>query len=172
MQEVLTAIVYALPAYVTNGTPVVVLRVLGVGHPLDRGKAFWDGRRLLGDGKTFEGLASGVLAGLLASAAVYTFFPGTYRRFLESALLTLGAMAGDILGSFIKRRLGLERGRSAPVLDQLGFMVAALLIAWLPFGPPSWANTTSLTALLLVTAILHVSTNIMAYFAGLKEKWY
>lgn len=172
MEEILRAVVYAIPAYAANGTPVVAVRLVGRVHPLDRGLIFRDGRRLLGDGKTFEGLVSGLSMGLLAAAAVMTLMPSVYRGPLEAALLPIGAMVGDVCGSFVKRRLGLERGKSAPLLDQLGFMVAALILAWLPHGAPSWATPTTLFALLLITAVLHISTNALAYLARLKERWY
>ncbi|MEM0445508.1 MAG: CDP-2,3-bis-(O-geranylgeranyl)-sn-glycerol synthase [Nitrososphaerota archaeon] len=172
MQDILTAIVYVLPAYVANGAPVVILRLIGSGHPIDRGKTLRDGRRLLGDGKTLEGLVSGLATGLLTAIAIQISIPWLYRGPPEYTLLPVGAMVGDLLGSFLKRRIGLERGRPAPVLDQLGFMAAALLLASLPYGPPSWLDSSTLTLILLVTAILHVSTNALAYLAGLKDKWY
>ncbi len=172
MQDLLTAVVYVLPAYIANGTPVVVLRFARRGHPLDMGMIMRDGRRLLGDGKTVEGLISGVSAGLAAAVLLYVLLPGVYRGFLECGLMPVGAMAGDIFGSFLKRRLGVERGGSAPVLDQLGFLLMALFLAWLPYGPPDWANPPTILLLLLVTAFLHISTNTLAYLLGLKEKWY
>lgn len=150
----------------------MVLRFTRRSHPLDMRLVMPDGRRLLGDGKTVEGLVSGVSAGLAAAFLLYTLLPRVYRGFLEGGLMPIGAMAGDILGSFLKRRLGLERGGSAPVLDQLGFLLMALLLAWLPYGPPGWADPLTLLLLLLVTALLHISTNALAYLAGLKEKWY
>lgn len=172
MLSLLVAVIYVLPAYIANGTPVVVLRFAGRGHPLDMRMVMRDGRRLLGDGKTVEGLVSGLSAGLAAAVLLYTFLPGVYRGILECGLMPIGAMAGDILGSFLKRRLGIERGGSAPVLDQLGFLLMALLLAWLPYGPPGWLDPLAFLLLLLVTALLHVSTNVLAYLAGLKEKWY
>lgn len=172
MLSLLLAVIYVLPAYIANGTPVVVLRIAGPGHPLDMGIVMRDGRRLLGDGKTIEGLASGLSAGLAAAFLSHVFLPGVYRGLLECGLIPVGAMAGDILGSFLKRRLGVERGGSAPVLDQLGFLLMALLLAWIPYGPPGWADPPTIILLLLVTALLHVSTNALAYLAGLKERWY
>ncbi len=172
MLNLLVAVIYVLPAYIANGTPVVVLRFARRGHPLDMGMVMRDGRRLLGDGKTVEGLISGVSAGLAAAVLLHTLLPGVYRSFLEGGLMPIGAMAGDILGSFLKRRLGVERGGSAPVLDQLGFLLLALLLAWLPYGPPVWADPLTIILLLIVTAILHISTNALAYLVGLKEKWY
>jgi len=84
----------------------------------------------------------------------------------------MGAMVGDIFGSFIKRRLGLERGRPAPGLDQLGFLAFALLFSTFAFGPPRGLDALTLILLAMVTAILHLGTNYLAYLLRLKaEPW-
>jgi len=172
MQNIAEAIIYVVPAYIANGTPVVVLRYIKQSHPIDLGVVMWDGRRLLGDGKTIEGLVSGLAVGLVAALSLYVLVPGIYRSLLECGLLPVGAMMGDILGAFIKRRMGLERGRSAPVLDQIGFLLVALLLAWLPHGAPIWLDAQTFVILLVITALLHLSTNALAYLVGLKDKWY
>ena len=43
-------------------------------------------------------------------------------------LLGFGALLGDALGSFLKRRLGIGRGKPAPILDQLDFIIVALIL--------------------------------------------
>ena len=58
---VLSALWLFLPAYVSNMMPVFV----GGGRPIDGGRAWRDGRRMLGDGKTWRGL---LLAPLVATA--------------------------------------------------------------------------------------------------------
>ena len=42
------AILFIIPAYVANSIPVV----MGGGPPLDGGRMWKDGKRILGDGKT------------------------------------------------------------------------------------------------------------------------
>ncbi len=165
------SIVYVLPAYAANGAPVVVVRMVGQPHPLDLGRS-WHGRRLLGDGKTAEGLASGLAAGILAALSIALISPSTYRGFEEAFLLVVGAITGDLAGSFVKRRLGYPRGKSAPVLDQLGFIIVALVAASIPYGPSGWITPITLAAILLLTAILHLGTNALAYLLKIKDRWY
>jgi len=86
--------------------------------------------------------------------------------------LSLGAMLGDIVGAFLKRRMGLKRGEPMPVLDQLGFLAASLLLASLIYGAPGWMRVEVILALALITALLHVGTNAAAYLLGLKDKPY
>jgi CDP-2,3-bis-(O-geranylgeranyl)-sn-glycerol synthase len=83
-------------------------------------------------------------------------------------------MLGDIGASFVKRRSGRERGAAFPGLDQLDFVVGALLLAAL--AAPAWFGQTFtlpvLAVVLVMTPVLHVVTNVGAYLLGLKnEPW-
>lgn len=153
-----------LPAYVANATPVVA----GGGAAVDSGRLFIDGRRIFGSGKTvrgfFAGLLAGVLVGLIEGALTGSF---SYYLLL-GFLLAAGALLGDLLGSFIKRRLGISRGGAAPGLDQLGFIVVALLLAS-PVFLPSWEI---IAAILIITPPIHLGTNFAGYKLGLKAKPY
>jgi CDP-2,3-bis-(O-geranylgeranyl)-sn-glycerol synthase len=81
-------------------------------------------------------------------------------------------MLGDIGASFLKRRTGRERGAAFPGLDQLDFVVGALLLAAVAdFG---WFTETFtvpvIVAILVATPLLHVVTNAIAYWLGLKDE--
>ena len=79
---------------------------------------------------------------------------------------SLGALVGDLVGSFVKRRVGLERGAQAPLLDQLGFYVFALLFLY------AVGVTFPLPDEILWAAViygLHRATNWAAYKLGLKS---
>jgi CDP-2,3-bis-(O-geranylgeranyl)-sn-glycerol synthase len=175
---VATAFWAMLPAYVPNNAAVL----LGGGPPIDGGRTM-GGRRLLGDGKTWRGTAGGTLVGAtlgyllnqVVDAAGGTL-PGALPTFPAIALLTLplGAMLGDIVASFLKRRTGRERGAPFPGLDQLDFVVGALALT--AIAAPGWFGETFtpavLVAVLVLTPVLHVVTNVAAYLLGVKsEPW-
>jgi hypothetical protein len=80
-------------------------------RPLDGGRHFIDGKRLLGDHKTWRGLGASLLAGGLTALLLGQ---GLGLGLTVSAL----AMAGDLSSSFIKRRLGKGSGQDVPGLDQ------------------------------------------------------
>ena len=84
----------------------------------------------------------------------------------------VGAMLGDILASFLKRRTGRERGASFPGVDQLDFVVASLSLTLL--AATDWFLATFtlpvLFVVVVITPLLHVSTNVGAYALGLKNK--
>jgi CDP-2,3-bis-(O-geranylgeranyl)-sn-glycerol synthase len=80
-------------------------------------------------------------------------------------LLGCGALIGDIIGSFIKRRSGLQRGESYPFMDQLGFLVVALVFVFpvIPW-PLVW-----LLVLAPITLGLHIGLNVLSYVVGIQE---
>jgi CDP-2,3-bis-(O-geranylgeranyl)-sn-glycerol synthase len=167
-----------LPAYVPNNAAVL----LGGGPPIDGGRTL-DGARLLGDGKTWRGTAAGILAGvalallldaLAPSVAAATGLPVPAFPAVVVVTLPAGAMLGDIVASFLKRRTGRERGAAFPGVDQLDFVVGALALT--AVGSPAWFGRTFtlpvLATVLVLTPLLHVGTNVAAYGLGLKsEPW-
>jgi CDP-2,3-bis-(O-geranylgeranyl)-sn-glycerol synthase len=175
---VVTAVWTMLPAYVPNNAAVLA----GGGPPIDGGR-MWGGRRVLGGGKTWRGTSVGWAAGVVLAALLNELrepvsnllgvtvpgFPG-----LVVLALPLGAMLGDMAASFLKRRSGRRRGAPFPGLDQLDFLVGALVLTavvdfpWFRdvFTPPVLATV------LVVTPLLHVTTNAIAYWLGVKnEPW-
>ena len=99
---------------VANGTPVIVKRVFGAraDHAIDCGMRLADGRFVFGPSKSIRGVVSSVIAtALIAAAMGLTLYVG--------AVVALGAMAGDLASSFMKRRLGLEPSSKATGLDQI-----------------------------------------------------
>jgi predicted MPP superfamily phosphohydrolase len=80
--------------------------------PLDRGRTFWDGKPILGPHKTIRGVYSATLMGWMVG--LIFGFPW-YIGFLAGIL----SMGGDLLSSFIKRRLGMASGSIFAGLDQV-----------------------------------------------------
>lgn len=159
-----SALWFILPAYFANATPVV----LGGGRPLDGGRCLGDGRRIFGDGKTIRGFVAGLAAGTIVGV-LQGVVKGPLLHYLSLGfLLALGALLGDLMGSFTKRRLGIERGGALPGLDQLGFVIVALLLAS-PVEVPSWQV---MLAMLLITPALHLATNFIGYKLKLKSRPY
>jgi CDP-2,3-bis-(O-geranylgeranyl)-sn-glycerol synthase len=165
-----------LPAYVPNNVAVLA----GGGPPVDGGRTLGD-RRLLGDGKTWRGTIAGVVGGSVVALALDALAPTVRAATAIGALPTFplaivvalpsGAMLGDIVASFLKRRLDRERGASVPGLDQLDFVVGALGLAavtdyrWFA----STFTSSVLVVVLVITPVLHLGTNYVAYLLDLKQ---
>ncbi len=173
-----------IPAYVANASALLV----GGGTPIDFGKTYNDGRRILGDGKTWRGLFAGAFLGMTAGfglsvAAKYAQF---YRFSLSLSDFTgfpfmipiifsicFGALIGDIVESFFKRRIGKKRGEDWIPFDQLDFIIGVLfaalfmsiLLQLCGCIPYNWffQNFTPIhiLILLLVTPFIHLFANFV-----------
>jgi len=164
VDSLLEAAIILLPALIANPTPVLIKGR----RPIDFGLNFIDGRRILGDGKTWEGLIVGTLAGGVLGATAWHLLDINLPLTL-AFLIALGALLGDAAVSFFKRRLGLRRGAPAPLLDQLDFYAGALAASYL--SGYTWSIYTILVTAVLII-LLHFSANVAAYILGLKkEPW-
>ena len=173
-----------LPAMLPNSAAVV----FGGKTKIDFGKS-WRGKRIFGDGKSWRGLFGGGFSGMflgliligisaLFGSEDYWGFGPFYGNIGVLACLSFGAILGDLMAAFIKRRMGLERGAKAPILDQYDFVIGAFLVTSIFF--PGWVYATyiegwhicALIFLLLVMFGIHRSVNIIGYKMGLKkEPW-
>lgn len=175
----LTTLYFILPAYFANGGALV----FGGGTPIDFGKSDSNGVRWVGDGVTWRGMFVGTIIGMITGAVQGYIAPmilpyigstlapvvtSTYNGLLIGFLLGFGALLGDALGSFLKRRLGIGRGEPAPILDQLDFIIVALILV----SPVIELNWIFIVFALLLTLFIHLITNTCAYLLGLKDVWY
>ena len=161
------------PAYAANVFPPLARGKV----PIDTGKKWFDGRRLFGDHKTVEGFGFGVLGGTLVGLIEIFFQPqlNAYAAQWGMVLpqmtamaafsIVVGAMLGDLGGSFIKRRLNMKPGTKAPLLDQLNFIVGAVLVSmWFIQITPLM-----FVFMLLLTPATHRLVNIIGYKLNAKK---
>jgi hypothetical protein len=106
-----------------NGTPVFATKVLRdrFDAPIDAGLTLPDRRRLFGASKTARGLVVSIASTTLA-AIMLGFDWSTGVRFATAS------MAGDLMSSFTKRRLGLALHAQAFGLDQIPEALLPLLL--------------------------------------------
>jgi CDP-2,3-bis-(O-geranylgeranyl)-sn-glycerol synthase len=154
------ALEFIFPAYVANAVPVLA----GGGRPMDFGKNFFDGKPIFGKNKTFRGFFFGLVLGTVTGFAESLVFG--YPLFF-GFVLSLGALFGDLGGAFVKRRLGLASGQLLPVVDQVDFVVGAVLFV-LPFSL-QWLSWQLVLTVLVITPPMHLLTNFAAYKLGLKS---
>ncbi|MCK9630788.1 MAG: CDP-2,3-bis-(O-geranylgeranyl)-sn-glycerol synthase [Methanoregula sp.] len=162
-----------LPAYLPN--PVAAL--CGGGIPIDNGKNFSDGKRIFGDGKTWRGFVAGIIAGI-AIGFIQIWATGVYdlgilprQTVVSVTLLAVGALLGDLVKSFFKRRFGKERGSKWPVADQYDLVAGAFILLFI-FNPAWLFTEVTLAAficILILTPLLHRATNIIGFMLKVKE---
>jgi len=164
------AVWFVFPAYCANAIPVI----FGGGYPLDAGRTFFDGKPILGSHKTFRGFFSGLVIGTLVGFLQTVFFQQVLSQYdarfrydvLLGFMLSLGALVGDSIESFFKRRLDLPPGSSLPIADQLDFVAGALLFS-LPVSPPSLPT---IIIIIIITPPIHFLTNFLANRLGIKRE--
>lgn len=207
------SLLFIVPAYIANAGMLLV----GGGKPIDGGKMFFDGKPILGPGKTWNGLIKGPLyIGIPISAAiflllmalwefiepiplesiqngVYQYYNSMdyYRYFfiggragddyllgflgliLRIILCAYGAAFGDLIGSFLKRRLDLSRGQPLWVIDQLDFAIFAMLLTSIPslIAPDLFIPLDFLiiSFLVILTPSVAILANTIAYIIGIKS---
>ncbi len=97
-----------------NGAPVIAKWLLGTlfDQPLDCGAVLSDGQPLFGKSKTIRGVALSIAA----TTALAPLLGFDWKVGLMAAAI---AMLGDLLSSFVKRRLCLQPSSRATGLDQI-----------------------------------------------------
>lgn len=163
--HVLDLVYFMAPAYVAN-----------MAAPLTR---YWKGwnrpicSRYLGDHKTVIGFAAGILAALVTTFVQHVIGRESqivdYERWAGLGLaFGLGAMGGDSVKSFFKRRLGIPPGRSWIPFDQLDFVLGALILV----APRAALAPADVAILLGVSFGGHVTVNHAAYWLGIRDvRW-
>jgi CDP-2,3-bis-(O-geranylgeranyl)-sn-glycerol synthase len=176
-----------LPTYSANALPTFARFWPWTNPPMDGGR-LWpkDGRRILGTSKTWVGFTLGVVPAIgigMLEAYLFSIAPpslqivpaysGTVAGALPVViLLTAGALAGDALGSFVKRRRNIpSSGRFFP-WDQTLFVIVPVGFGLVLFPGVFWATFGSLAAVgwvVLFTIGFHVAFNYVGYWVGLKK---
>lgn len=167
------AIWFVIPIYAANA-----FATLSRGKkPIDGGKKFIDGQPLFGPGKTWEGLILGCTIGILIATLemiAYPYLPwnlsNTHLQIVPMTpvlgfFLGLGAIVGDLAGSFVKRRMKIPRGKPAPLLDQEDFLIGAFAFTFL-ITP---LKIEWFVILLILTPVLHLIANAIAYLLRIKN---
>jgi CDP-2,3-bis-(O-geranylgeranyl)-sn-glycerol synthase len=133
-----------------NGAPVLINKALGKrwAWPVDNKLKLRDGRRLFGNTKTWRGLCSAVCFTTLVA-----FLSGIEP--LTGALFGVLAMAGDLLASFIKRRMGCAESSRARGLDTVPESLLPILLLKEPLA-------LSLIDIILIVAIFFLIEELIS----------
>jgi CDP-2,3-bis-(O-geranylgeranyl)-sn-glycerol synthase len=169
--NLLQQIVWIFPAYIANALPVFSkFRFLTkINFPLDFNKRFIDKKRIFGNSKTFIGC----LFGLFGGTCFGVFLIG--QQLLLSFALSAGAIIGDLIASFFKRRFSIKVGEPIPILDQLDFLIGSFLFVFLlcmifpgVIGKLPW-NLRGIIVIFIITPPLHKLSNVIGYILRVKN---
>ncbi len=131
-----------------NTMPIVAFHIFKdrFSAPIDLGRNFIDGRPIFGPHKTWRGLVASVLGTWLAALILHV-------DFAHGVLLALWSMVGDMIASFIKRRLGLKSGARCTGIDQAIESLLPLVILKGSLGI-TWPDCFIVTALFVFLEIV------------------
>ena len=144
--------------------------------PLDGGRK-WRGREIFGAHKTYRGIISGTIVGFVIFCFQRELFKSyPFVRELSAfnyqdsnvalgAIMGLSALLGDLIKSFVKRRLGISSGRSWIPFDQVDWIIGVLLGVTIVFVPDLFFIVTSL----VVGVALHFFIKLVGYILHLSE---
>lgn len=121
----LTGLWVFIPAMIPNSAAAV----FGGGPTIDGGRK-WKGSRIFGNGKTWRGFFGGALVGIIVGVLMidlayffdsvdYWGFGPFWSNVGVVICLSFGAVLGDLMGAFIKRRLGLKKGRKSTYIGSI-----------------------------------------------------
>jgi CDP-2,3-bis-(O-geranylgeranyl)-sn-glycerol synthase len=165
LSRLIQLLYFMAPAYAANMAPPFVRYWRGWNRPISR--------RWLGTHKTVMGFGFGVVAAVIATFIQSRIaWDGALVPYQDWATLGLrfgvGAMAGDVAKSFVKRRTGIAPGDPWIPWDQIDFVLGALALVW-GAAALSWVD---LVTILLLSVAGHVLVNHLGYWLGIRDvRW-
>jgi len=175
---------FFLPAYIANMAPPLakkagILKFLD--KPVDNNKKI-NNIPILGSHKTWRGILVEIVNGIIVIYFQrwlyrFSFFEAwsllNYQReniLLLGFLLSTGAVVGDLVSAFFKRRLKLKPGARFMPFDQINYVIGAFVFLCL-FSEIN-LRIFSWLVLLFLTFFLHIGINLIGYYLGLHHaKW-
>ncbi len=182
LEDILFATWFLLPAALSNSAPVFaaampVLKKFDA--PIDGGRKVGN-QDIFGPHKTWRGIVAGVVVATLVlwlqQLAAENFawaqaFTGDVNYadlpvLILGPAFAIGALGGDAIKSFFKRRIGIESGKSWPPFDQLDYIVGSLLVSlfFVILSPAQYLW------IFIIWFLVHLLASFVGYKLGLKQE--
>ena len=148
---------------IANGAPILIRLLLNDGFKLavDFSQKLPDNKRIFGPSKTWRG----ILAALTATTVAAWLLGYSANTGL---LVAVYAVLGDLLSSFIKRRLGMRPSSMAPLLDQVPESLLPAFMMMEVF----YLDISSVVILVLIFIITELILSHILYKWGLRRRPY
>lgn len=148
---------------IANGAPILARWLLKSGFDLavDFGQKLPDKNHLFGPSKTWRGIFSSLLATTVV-AWLLGYSPET------GMLVAAYAITGDLLSSFIKRRLSMKPSSMAPLLDQIPESLLPAYMLKKTFN----LDSSSIILLVLIFIIVELLLSHILYKYGVRKQPY
>jgi len=174
---ILECLYFMMPAYFANMAPVIFKRFKFLGYPVDFNKKLGN-KPVLGKNKTYRGIFFGVLAALVIAYLQFYLYQYPFFRSISfynynnwaiiGFLLGFGALLGDLVKSFIKRRMNVKPGKRFIPLDQIDYSIGAIAL----FSFYDALSSSKILIIIIMSFFLHIITNHSAFYLKIRdEKW-
>jgi CDP-2,3-bis-(O-geranylgeranyl)-sn-glycerol synthase len=179
--DLFNALFIFLPAGIANATPVIASKIKALDFldkPIDFGKSY-KGIRIFGDHKTMRGFITGILMAIvtvLLQQALIQSNPQLqehlYLKYSEinplffGILAGTGALLGDAVKSFFKRRTNIKPGDAWFPFDQIDYIIGGTIFLsyYLKDFPMLYL------AILIIYFLLHLISTFIGFLLKLKDK--
>lgn len=148
---------------IANGAPVLARALLndGFNTAVDFGMKLPDNRRLFGVSKTWRGILSAIVT-TAAAAWLMGYSPET------GVSVAIYAVLGDLVSSFLKRRMAMAPSSMAPLLDQIP---ESLFPSYMMMGAFN-LDISSVILLVLIFVIIELALSHVLYKWGIRKRPY
>lgn len=168
---ILASIVFFLPAYAANAMPVIAsgLKIFpSLAKPINK--------KVFGESKTYRGFFVGIVGALIVGYIQFAFGLYNFSTWQNNLMFTLllsfylgiGALTGDIVKSFFKRKFGKKSGEPWIFFDQVDYVIGGLLFGSFMVVPVMELIVT----LLIISPLFALGANIIAYKLKIKKVWW
>ncbi len=167
LELILTSLYFFLPAYLANMAPVLFKWLPWGDKPIQE--------KLFGRHKTWRGLIIGTLTGTLLFALQQAVYNAGWKKLalidyydfslLLGFLLALGALLGDLVKSYYKRKAGIAPGQPWIPFDQMDFVFGGLILGFFVYVPPSEV----VLVLMIISPLLHLIVNYLGFLLGINK---
>lgn len=173
MHTILATIWFLLPAGFANMAPIIFNRLPLLQVPVDFGLKY-KGKEIFGPHKTWRGLIVGIALAIVVvyiqkslqfhTASINLVDYAKTNLIWLGFLLGFGALLGDMVKSFFKRRFNIKPGKSWVPFDQVDWVIGAIILA----EPVKSLSNKQIAIALIIFGLAHPLANLLGY--GLRFK--
>lgn len=164
----LEALYYFLPAFIANSTPPLVAKLSFLNKPINK--------KLFGANKTIRGFVFACIFGTLTffiqiflykypSIESISLVDYSQTTLWLGFLLAFGAITGDLVESYFKRKMNIKPGKPWIPFDQSDYVIGALLFSFIIFIP----NLAMMLLILIMSVLLTMLSHYLGYLIGINK---
>ncbi len=170
MINLLKIIWFFLPAYTAN-ISASIFKIEKLNRPISE--------KYFGSHKTYSGFFSGIIFALLIASFQRILFDLSFFQkisyldysknyILIGFLLGFGALFGDLIKSFFKRRFEIPPGEKWIPFDQIDYTIGAIIFSFFIFSP----SLEFIISAIILNFFLHILINHLGFYLGIrKSRW-